>query len=583
MSKFLWITSRNSLSSDTRTKLLNICAELVPDNIVPNEPLIQISSNVAYGIANPKNNILFNLNSLLIGTLIGEYPNWHVPQSEFPDGTFALFRENEDYAEVVADPAASRTIWYYFDDTKLIASTSQLAIVRYLENFEFNVDAVAWMLSSGTLGPNLSWDKRLKRIMPDCSILLEKKSWKIKNIENPIEFKLGNKNKSYYEGKLRKTLNDVFNKLNIDLANWVLPLSGGYDSRSLLYFLFKKQGKKIKAITWGLEASLHEPENDAYIAKKLAEETGIEHKYLHTDLSREPLDNLINRFIKNGEGRIDAISGYLDGFKLWADLHRQNVQGVLRGDVGWAPNYEVYSYLTSRRAVNLMLLQDYRNFKNFGLHFGNITQQIPSEIEIKKNEGFELWRDRLYHNYRIPTILAALSDLKLGYIEQANPLLSREILSQIREHPMTLRRKKFIFKKLVKKMFPKIPFAKDSAQMSVKNFTNSSEVSEYLKNGIFKFQINPIFPAQWIEKLSESIILNPLKDKKINDDNSFLMKRFSPKTIKLILKKILKRNERYGDLHLNSNILAFRVLLILKTYELFNEKYIKDNKNKYET
>jgi hypothetical protein len=573
MSKFLWVVSKNNLSNDTNSKILSICEELVPDNITVENHLIQVSEKVAFGVSNPKNNIIIQKNSLLVGTFFGDFPKWHIPQSEFPDGSFALFRESESLAEVVADPAASRTIWYYFDEEKLLASTSQLAIVRFLGNFEFNPTAAAWMLSSGTLGPTDSWDKRLKRIQPDSSIILERDLWEIKERKTKIEFTSGNENDEFYEKKLKNSIHNIFSTLNINPKNWVLPLSGGYDSRSLLFYLTTTKKLKIKTITWGLKRALGDSKSDASIAKELSKAASVENKYFFTDFSNEDLETLISKFIKNGEGRIDAISGYLDGFKLWEELHNENIQGIIRGDVGWAPTYEVISYSSARMAVNLKLLKDFNNIKVNQIFFSEVNQEIPSEIEILPGEEYELWRDRLYHNFRIPTILAALSDLKLGYLDEVNPLLSREILMQIREHPIQLRRKKYLFKKIVKSMYPSVPFANKSAQESVKGFVNSLPLNEYLKNELEKHKINPIFSGLIIENTIRNLRLP--KKTKLNSSSTSIKSLFLnliPNWIKIKGKKKLLKNKKFEKLELDNNLLAFRIILTLKSYELFNKK-----------
>lgn len=571
MSKFLWFISRNTLPVETKKKVFSICEELVPANIIPNEAIVHVSEKVSFGISNPKNNVNINANSLLVGSLIGDYETWYIPKSDYPDGSYALFREDLFFAEVVSDPAASRTIWYYFDEHLLIASTSQLAIVRYLGDFNFNHEAIPWMLSSGTLGPSLSWDKRLFRIMPDCSIILNKEEWTLEKRETEIVIKEFKCNDIFYENKLKTTLQEIFTNIKLDSKNWILPLSGGYDSRALLYYILENKKEKIKAITWGLADSLKDPKNDAYIAKKLAEKTGIKHSYLQTNLSHEDLDILINKFVKNGEGRIDSISGYLDGFKIWEDLSNENVQGAFRGDVGWPPSYEVYSAFSTRWATGLRLVEDYDNLKLFCKKLP-LKQEISYLIQIQKNESYKDWRDRLYHSFRIPTVLAALSDLKLGYIEQVTPLLSREILQQIRSHPLKLREKKYLFKRIVKTLYPEIPFAENNALETVTTFVHFPKVQEYLKNEILKYETNQIFPKDF---LNDILIGFDVKiNKNQNSRKSFLNRiksKFLPKFITLFFKKKFKIKDSHNKKDLDLNLIAFRILLINKVHELFKK------------
>ncbi|MCH6545042.1 MAG: hypothetical protein IH796_03475, partial [Deltaproteobacteria bacterium] len=61
-------------------------------------------------------------------------------------------------------------------------------------------------------------------------------------------------------------------KMQFDYSKWVLTLSGGYDSRRLLYLL--PNPENIKTITWGLESSLGKKGNDATIAHDVAKAVG---------------------------------------------------------------------------------------------------------------------------------------------------------------------------------------------------------------------------------------------------------------------------------------------------------------------
>jgi len=576
MSKFLWVVSKNTLPVETKKKVFSICEELVPSNIIPNEAIVHVSEKVSFGISNPKNNVTINANSLLVGSFIGDYETWYIPQSEHPDGSYALFRENNEFVEVLSDPAASRTIWYYFDDQLLIASTSQLAIVRYLGDFEFNHDAIPWILSSGTLGPSLSWDKRLLRIMSDCSIILNKKNWTIEKKQTEIAFKEGNENDLFQENKLKITLQNIFENLKLNYSNWILPLSGGYDSRALLYYLKDRKNEKFKSITWGKEDALNDPLNDAYIAKRLAKEAEIEHTYLQTNLSNEDIDVLINKFVKNGEGRIDSISGYLDGFKIWEELNQKNIQGIFRGDVGWTSDRKIHTFFSARKAVGLTLTSDYLNLQNFSKS-GEYKQNLPDYLKNLPGETPETWRDRLYHSFRIPTVLPSLADLKLGYVEQVNPLLSRDLLELIRKQPTHLRKDKILFKKIVNSMFPEIPFAKNSALESVNNFLQYPHLKEYLRTNLALMQENEIFNKDFVNNVGANILSKNKPSPKKNENLIVKIKRLiiSP-SLKLSLKKIFQKKSKVKKNEMDYHLIAFRIILALKTFELFNQKSIRN-------
>src|SRR5690606_7571464 len=85
-----------------------------------------------------------------------------------------------------ADASASRTIWYAMTSDLFVASTSQRAVVSVLGDFRPNLDAAAWLLSSGSLGPGRGWDSRIERVPPGGRVLLCRPSWRLEIRETRI-------------------------------------------------------------------------------------------------------------------------------------------------------------------------------------------------------------------------------------------------------------------------------------------------------------------------------------------------------------------------------------------------------------
>ncbi|WP_047245789.1 asparagine synthase-related protein [Maribacter thermophilus] len=563
MSKAIWICSREKLPVDTEKTINNICDSIAPDNIIPNPNMVNVDNKIAYGVMNPKKSILRQNNSLLLGVTTYNDVNWHQPKSEFPDGCYALFRDNEEYSEIVSDPSGSRTIWYYKDDSVLIASTSQIAIISYLNNFELNRDVLPWLLSTGSLGPALSWDKRIQQLAPNNSLLLKKDTWESEVVKNKILFKKENRKENDFEEKLKETISTSLDSLELNYNDWALPLSGGYDSRGILCFL-KLKNKEVKTITWGLEKSLNDPQNDAYIAKKLAESFNAPHTFYSTNLSQEPIEDILERFIKNGEGRIDHIAGYLDGFHIWSVLHNEGVQGIIRGDEGFGWS-EVSSKLTARLSVGLGLCSDYSNLSKWN-KLGVFEQNLPDYLKKDENESIDQWRDRLYHEFRLPTIVSALSDLKLSYIEQISPLLSRSILEEVRRHPDSLRTEKSLFKKIVNSISPSIPYATRGANAWIYDILKQKDMVELFKDEIKKNIDTGIFPADFLNEILNNLkITNPDKTK----NRSFNIKSFLKSILPTSIKNKIKDNVSavnivdYNQLALRVYI-SFRMINILK-------------------
>lgn len=567
MAKNIYICSKDELPASIESRLFEICKRLEPDNINPRKPRIYINGHIAYGIMNPTNTIQAKGDCLLMGEMYKENEKWDIPLEEYPDGSYALFRDRGKYCEIITDSAASRTIWYFLDDTIFVSSTSQRAIVMFLGSFEFNDNVIPWMLSAGSLGPEFSWDKRIKRVPVDSSVILNKDKWTISIKSNRIEFKVVNRSDEQHEQLLSDSIRKTFKSLNLDYTRWILPLSGGYDSRGILCFLrdTKSNLENLKTITWGLEQSQGVKGNDAYIAKELSKEFNVAHNYYLTDVSKEPIDQIINRFIMLGEGRTDNLKGYMDGFKVWKYIYEDGVEGIIRGDEGFG-----CKHYTSATIIRINqgcgLCSDYSNLRDYQA-YGLPAQVFPEYLKQRKNESLVEWKDRLFHEHDLPTEFSALSDLKLSFVEVINPLLSKTILEQVRQLPDHLRLGKTLFKKIVVSLSPDIDFAVSEATATSGNILRQNYFATLLKNELTKVDTRKVFPDEFLKFISGRIKSEDanIKNKNITNSPRSVLKKIVPQFVKEALHSnfILPATD--------DNVLAFRILLISRMNKILHE------------
>ncbi len=568
MAKTIYLCSKSTLPQSLPEQLFKICTKLTPDYITPVKPAIAINKNTAYGIMNPNSTITEQGLSLLMGKVFERNDKWNIPLERFPDGSYALFRNNDDYCEVVTDPVASRTIWYYHDDEIFIASTSQRAIVMYLGSFEFEERLIPWMLSSGTIGPDLSWDKRIRRIHADSSVILDKRNWAVTNRSHPVEFHLGGSSDEQNEILLREALIDTFKNLDLDYRKWILPLSGGYDSRGILCLLLETNpnNKYLKTVTWGLKSSLKKKGNDAYVARELAERLHMSNSYYANDLFGEPVEIVIKRFVLAGEGLIDNIADYLDGFNMWKKIYEDGVEGIIRGDEGFGCK-PYSSALAARMNQGLTLCSDLSNLKDY-LKYGFPLQELPQYLKQRKGETLSTWRDRLFHTHTLSVEFAALSDLKLSFVEQINPLLSKKILELVRQLPDHLRTGKSLFKKIVDSISPEINYAKNESSASLCEILKQEQIVSFIRSELSKDFAKTILPGPFLDFVLKGLETKAqkgvsIKPKSVSSRSyiGLLIPRFMKETLRT---KIIAHS-------LDNNILAFRVLLICKMNEVLME------------
>ncbi|WP_194974088.1 hypothetical protein [Aquiflexum lacus] len=564
MSKIIWVCSKTKLESQVEFKLKSIIEFITPDNINPNNPHIKVDDSVAYGILNPKSNIKYHMNSVALGAISWPDTNWHQPLNKKPDGSYAIFRDNKNYSEIITDATGSRTIWYYFNEDNLVVGTSQFSIIKYLGDFEFNQNVIPWMLSTGTLGPDYSWDKRINKIPPDSSLILDKRTWEIELKSNPIEFKVEDQSEEFFEKELIKSLDDTIKSFHIDYNKWVLPLSGGYDSRGILYLLIKNGIQSIKTVTWGLPDSSFDPKSDAFVAKKLAEKYQVDNQFYPVSFSNEPIEKIVTRFIRNGEGRIDHLGGYLDGFKIWKDLHEKGYEGTVRGDqnFGWK---KVSSEKDVIELAGILFLEDFSNISKYDFKNQNIQQNLPIYLIKRKGETLSQYKDRIIIEFRLQSMKSALSDLKFAYLEQITPLLTKNILDKVKKHPDHLREGKYLWKKIINKFDKKIDISNFDSIATFSDIYRSKSMVKFLRNKLLEYKDNELFEIKFIEKVNNNLKEN---NEPINFKEKITLKKIIKRLIPSSFLSLGKEKFKIKK-QIDYNRIAMRIVIIITINKLF--------------
>jgi asparagine synthase len=488
-------------SLDSFADVLN--RNLAADNIDPRPATVIHRTGVTAAVLNPSTTSRTQGASIAIGTLLDPIGDWHVPGAPLPDGSFALLRADDTHVELVADGVGSRTLWYTVTDRELIASTSQRAIVTLLGSFEPNRDVLPWMLSAGTLGPLDGWDARVKRVQPGERVLLDRSRWRVKStVEQPSPSPEANLSHDAHRERLRSTVSDACRRWSFDARKWILTLSGGADSRSLLCLL---RDRRIGTVTWGLPHSDEKDGNDAQVAREVARIVGAPHRFIAIEAGAvsDP-EVVLRRFVALGEGRVDRISGYVDGFGVWKTLFEEGFDGVIRGDHAFGSEL-VRSAYAVRSKTSLTTLADYFSADEIE-SFEFPEQRIPEVLTRAPAETGAAWRDRLFRTSRIPTFLAALTDLKTPYVDVGNPLLARSVLDCVRALPDELRTGKRLWRELVRAQLPEVAIARRVAIPSVTDFLKERRVLQLLLDELASDRAASIFAPALRARCREALI-----------------------------------------------------------------------------
>jgi hypothetical protein len=483
-------------------------ASLSPNNLTPAPSIVRTDGQGLWvGIFNPADASAVRDCNAYLGWLADPHAVWWQVCSGAPSGSHAIFRSNRSSVELVADEAASRHIWTAQNDEMFIASSSQRAIPWFLGSFQPNSQAISWMLSSGTLGPLGGWDRCAQRLGPGATLCLDRAQWRATYQEPALTFKADLVSDAVHERRLSEALDLVLGDMHLDHARWVLPLSGGYDSRAILLKMRERQ--KVRTVTWGRTDALRRVGSDAWVARRVAATVGVANRYYHTDLAYAPVERIIERYLVAGDGCTDGLWAYLDGFETWRTFFADGVNGVIRGDHGFGASPGPRSH-DERRICQVVGMTRWSDFAGMptlaSLGLTHLeAQSIPVSLERGPAESLVDWRDRLYQAFRIPAYTAAQSELKAPYVEIANPLLSRELIRLTRTQPEHLRRGKALFRRVIAPSDIGVRYAVETALVKPMEFLATASVKEWLSDQLGSAWLRGIFTASFADHLLHAV------------------------------------------------------------------------------
>ncbi|MEM7293422.1 MAG: hypothetical protein AAF420_08530, partial [Pseudomonadota bacterium] len=479
--------------------------------------------------------------------------------SNKPDGSYALYRVGDGEVELLTDQMSSRSIWYYFDEERLIASSSQRALAMLLGSFEPETSNYPWMLSAGKLRFMHAWDRRVKRLPLNSRLHLVRRDWQLKIESQPFEFDKMVATEEEHETQFAQSMQDTFSELNIDLDRWLVPLSGGYDSRGIALGLSKH--KPINTIAWGTPETANNPKGDNWIAERVSRKLNTRHQLYPLDsaINVQNIDVIIDRFLRNSEGQVDHISSYMDGFKLWKDIFESNYHGVIRGDVAFSATTfkSAWDGFITR---SLLTLAEYSNTKRLEHVLRELPQERHPSLSPLPGESMVGFTQRTIGTYYVTMISVPLNDLKSVYCEVLTPLLAKNVVSafnQLPEHMMASRK---LYKKIITDQLPEIEIAQNAAIESKVRIVNSPEISAHILSYLHENRGTPLFSDAVYSELLDFVETHADPEKAARPPS--LLFRVIRKLRKIVGRQIQS---------LDPMLLGFRLYIILKSHTLFSE------------
>lgn len=556
-------------------RLRQVALRLAPPEVPVREPLVLERASVTAVVVNPTDEGVWlheggdeaaASGAVCVGGLFGLPGSWWRTGADAPEGTYGLVRWDAHSVELVADVCATRTLWYVRTGHAFYASTSQRALVALLGRFELLPEAVSCFLATGTLGPEVSWDATVRRVPPDGRVVLDRRSWRVTTHETPADFTPLKEDDGAQVTRLREAITATCGALNIEHDRWVLALSGGCDSRTLLAFLVEN-GVRPHCVTWTTRASLRKPLSDASIARLLCRRYHVDHELLFLDDPAD-LETTVTRFVAADEGRNDEIAGYLDGFALWRDLANKGVQGIIRGDESFGPRARTMAAESGRRQVGGARPADYPP--------GHLLRslELPEPAwprRLRKTEGEDLrdYRARLSQQGFVPIVLAGLNEPKARYLEIVNPLLSRQVIGAVRSLRTEMRHYSRAFAKIVDGLDRPVPYARSSSTRPYSDLFASQELADLIVRELTADEIERVLPGDAALRVLAAMAVPAPRKTGPKAHAKALLKKTGPLLPVRVADRVYPRY--VGPNRLSAARLAWRALLASRTISMLEE------------
>ncbi|MEM7293660.1 MAG: asparagine synthase-related protein [Pseudomonadota bacterium] len=536
-----------------------VSERLQPDAIEYPEPRVHREPGLLTAVFNPCDSLPSHGGSVCLGALGEIAPEWHKVGTDAPNGSYGLLRVSSDAIELITDALASRCIWYYQDDSRFIASSCQRAIVMLLGNFEPDTSNYPWMLSTGGLNFMRSLDRRIKRLPLNTTLSVSRERWEANIDSRPWTISPDDASPGELQEKFAQAVKHSVQGMQIDIDNWLLPLSGGFDSRVIA--LSVDRDKTLNTITWGTDRARSVPRGDVQIAEQVSAALGTAHEFFELE-SASKTDNVaevLNLFVKLGEGQTDHISGYMDGFQVWRHIHESRYDGVIRGEIPiGAQPFENVGQLARMRSQ--LMLADYSNLKPI---IDAVLRDIPQERDDfllrLETESIEQYTQRMHTNVVVPMALVPLNVIKSMYCEVLTPLLTHSLMDMCRRLPSQLTQRKAALKQLAKTQLPDIGIASSNALESKVSIANSPMFAKFLLDYLKAHSGAGVLSPHTYQSLIAFI------EKKRS--RSAARARPRPSFWQRVWRKIMRANRPV----INPMHLALRLYIVLESKRVFEE------------
>lgn len=248
------------------------------------------------------------------------------------------------------------------------------------------------------------------------------------------------------------------------LADTIIPLSGGWDSRGLVACataVARRTGARIRTVTWGVPGGEQVPDTDPPVAREVATFLETDHVYMPRPTGSWIED--FERMFALLDGHTDDCVFHPNEHALLRHLHDElGATHVFSGNHMFGPAGEAATDAEAMARIGITHLTEYEPlWELFSKKHIDALRGLSADYAAQVLAGcamkdFDDRKDYLHYAQRLQNYTMRSAHYKQCAIWVHNPWLDRSIMDFMAKVPPALRVKKQLYKRAMQSLFPEL-------------------------------------------------------------------------------------------------------------------------------
>ena len=413
--------------------------------------------------------------------------------------------------------------WFYTQINETFYVSDEIELIVGKISPKISIKGVSCFLANGNYLNGLTQYEDVYQIQFNTVV-----EFNDKYISTHTSFKADYRRENVTKTDFLKVINDSVTNLDVFNGDVLVTLSGGYDSRSLLYLLHSNRKtlgiNRLIALTYRAQDSFVAG-SDAATAADLAEIYAD--KFLSLSYEKDDLMDMIDANLMYGKG----LAPFCDEILCYTALSKSfSPKAVVCGDEMWGRlNVPLEHDAELLDSVSIVGVNGLKSMKGYFTKFAVMRESLKSVLKdiLYNTEEFvtqEEKRDYLYIAQRLVNVNFVWRERFTSIVAPViNPYINKSSWSLVMGLSDDYRTEKRYFKNVLREFFPelfKVPLAKDRRSLTGYNYLNYFKLNhQKIRNYILETdsQFEDVCSRRELIDYFENVVLQYEKKRSFRD------------------------------------------------------------------